>query len=487
MPFPFTLPTTSHLNLQLNFTSSTHPSFPATATSKRSVLRSALKSFKRLPSSSQPTHLNTILSALNDYLPYLLSLDAGLSGRPVSGEDIDVALIKEVPVEWRQTLSSTPIPGREPPRIVGHGLDYEIHSVLQTLATTHNLLARQSLLGLYAATTPTPEQRLAFIQSALTSLKTANSLHLYLTDRTTHSLEGPSTTPPAATDISPAVQSALSALSLAEATLLFVLKDDPYPSLLIQSRNKADREWMIKAPEIPRLRVGLFARLCLAGAAHAGVAAATLTAECRGKVDGELIKYCEDLRRSSRAKACRFLGIERDMEGCTGEGIAWLRGGMHEVGMDVPGDEGKSRSGAGALSEMKRSWHLRREDRRVEKGGSDWGADAGVGEEGRVLEWLERQWTKMNDTVNVQVVPDWRPLVAAMPGGREAVAPRAWMPALLGEDELVRLRGPAEGGEADGVREGRSSSEEEDGEGGGKGKGRAYLVGAFPGTSGSYY
>ena len=261
-----------------------------------------------------------------------------------------------------------------------------------------------------------------------------------------------------------------------------MLKDDPYPSLLIQSRNKNDREWMVKAPEIPRVRVGLLARLCLAAAEGVGRAVAWLTAEATkapGGVSAELVRYCEDLRRVCRAKACRFLGIEREMEGRAGEGIAWLRGGMAEVGLGV--SEGSRGAGLGRL---KSEWKERREDKRLEKGRADWGLDAGKAEEGRVLEWLERKWTKMNDTMNVQIVPDWRPLVAAMPSGRDALSPKAWVPDLLGEEEVARMRAPPEVGV--GEDGGDSSDEDDAGPSCRVGVGDRDPVGAFPGTRKEY-
>ena len=376
-------------------------------------------------------------------------------------------------VEWRSTLSkSSTIPSK---RIPGRGLDYEIHSALHTLAAIHSLLARHALLALYAAATPSPDARLATIQTASKHLQTANSIHLYLVQRT-HGADGPPVFPAAAIDVSASVQSALADLAHAEATLLFALKDDPYPALVIQSRNKNDREWMVGAPRIPKLRVGLLARLCLAAAERAGMAAAGLKGE--GGVDAALVGYVEDLRRVARAKACRFLGIERDMEGTTGEGIAWLRGGMGEVGLEVV-VEGKAKVGMG-LGRLKSGWSERREDRRVEKGKGDWGMDAGKAEEGRVLEWLERRWSKINDTVNVQIVPDWRPLVARLPSGRDALSPKAWVPTFLGEDDLARMRTPIEAGTGD---FGDDSSDEDEGGGGTK----VDLPGAFPDTQQVYY
>ena len=275
MPFPFTLPTTSHLSFQSHLTSITHPSLPSAATTHRAVLRSALKSHKRLPPSAQPTNLPTILAALQAYTPYLLALDSGLSSRPVASEDIDVTLVQELAVEWRPTLSFS---FSNPARVKGRGLDYEIHSVLHTTATLSTLLARNALLSLYAnpAFPDPPEQRLATVQAATKHLTTANATHRYLLERITTQHAPPP--PVGAVDVSDAVQTALAALSHAEATLLFVLKDDPYPALLAQSRNKNDREWMVKGPEVVggKVRVGLLARLCLGAAEGAGRAGAGL-------------------------------------------------------------------------------------------------------------------------------------------------------------------------------------------------------------------
>ena len=295
-----------------------------------------------------------------------------------------------------------------------------------------------------------------------------------------HSSNDPPTFPAGAIDVSTSVQGALVELSHAEATLLFVLKDDPYPALLVQSRNKNDREWMIKAPDIPKVRVGLFARLCLSAAERAGKAAAGLKSE-GGKVNGELVRYCEDLRRVGRAKACRFFGVEVEMEGKTGEGIAWLRGAMAEVGIEVPKD---GKGSGGGLTKLKSGWNERREDKRLEKGKGDWGLDAGKGEEGRVLEWLEKKWTKMNDTINVQLVPDWRPMVAQMPSGRDPLPAKVWVPDVLGVDEVAMMRAPPEhvGGEGGG-----DSSDEENAEGSSNAPGSARdPVGAFPGTRNEY-
>jgi hypothetical protein len=108
MPFPFNLPTTSSANLSDFLTSATHPSLPLLATTKRSVLKDALKKHKRTPARDQPSHLPAVQDAINAYLPYLLALNTTSGYRDVNNEQVDVEIVKPLSVEWRPTLSATP-------------------------------------------------------------------------------------------------------------------------------------------------------------------------------------------------------------------------------------------------------------------------------------------------------------------------------------------------------------------------------------------
>lgn len=392
MPYAFTLPTTSSLSYGESFSSDTHPSLLSSATIHRAVLRNALKKHKRLPVQARDSNISNILAAINDYLPYLCGLDAGLSGSPVDGEEVDVVLVKEVEPEWRASLAAA-LPGREAPRIKGKGLDYEICYVLTTLAYVYVSLARVHLRTLYASQTPTADQRITGITTATKYLLQANSIHNYLSTRFSDA-----TLPSAAVDVSASTQGALASLAMAEATLLAVLKDDSYPAAVAQERNKDDKDWMIKAPNIPKVRAKLFTRLCLAASEHGGRAQAMLdsSSAARSKgVDEALLKYMEDLKRTSRAKACRFFAIDAELDGKTGEAIAWLLAGKKELGFASTNGEGSRLKG---LAKLKKDWTERREDKKIEKGGV-WGNDAGRLEEARVIEMLEKKWNKMNDTV----------------------------------------------------------------------------------------
>lgn len=388
MPYPFVLPTTSSISFSDFFSSSTHPSLPLCATTARGVLRDALKKHKRIPASSQASNLPSVLSALNEYIPYLFAIDAGLSGVPCAGEEIDLVLIRELEVEWRTTLSAS-IPGREPPRVKLRSLESELCFTLSTLAYVHSLQARAHLHTLYNATLPTPEQRAAAITAAMKAFLQANSVHTYLLNRA-----GQWTTQPVAVDISVPVLGALAELTLAEATLITVLKDDPYPAIVLEDRNKDNKDWMYKGVEIPKVRAHLFARLCLASAEHAAKAQALLGRAT--KVNDGLTQYVDDLRRTAKGKACRFLGVDAELAGKTGEGIAWLRGARKELGFAALGDEEEKKSSG--FSKLKKDWQEKREDRKIEKG-AGWGTDAGKFEEGRVVGMLLEKWNKMNNTV----------------------------------------------------------------------------------------
>ena len=388
MPFAFTLPTTSNLSFSSFAVSTTHPSLPLAASTHRGVLRTVLKKHKRLAPSSRASNLTTVLVALDDYLPYLLALDAALCGRLVDGEEIDLALKQEIHVEWRTTLTAT-LPGRDPLRVEGKGLDFEIAFVLHTLACVYTLQARSQLLALYGAISPTAEQRTVIVTTATKQFLQANSIYNYLTTYCAE-IDASSATLETLTQ----TQGGLAALALAEANLLAVLKDDPYPAVVAQDRNSHDKEWMIKPPDLPKVRAHLFARLCLAAAEHAGKAEAMLSAS--GRIDDALIKYVNNLQKTSRAKACRFFGIDADLGGETGRGIAWLIGGKKQLGFAGTKEEGSKMKG---LAKFKKDWTERREDKKIEKG-REWGSDAGRLEELRVIEMLEQKWNKMNDTVS---------------------------------------------------------------------------------------
>ena len=390
MVFNFTLGTTSSVALATFLQSESHPSLVSKAALRRLVLRNTLKKHRRTPVSAQAGSLSSVLVAFEDYLPYLYALDAGLGDWTIGDEEVDVVLEKEVEVEWRPSLRASAL-GKDAKRVRGAGLDYEICFVLCNLGYVNALLAREQLRQLYAQSIFDPDRRLAAITQATKYLTQAVSVH---ESAAAQAME--IAVPAAAVDILPSTQDALAKACLAEATLLAVLKDDPYPAVLMQSQDMEDREWMYKAPTIAKVRAHLFARLSLRAAEHAGAAYAILSGSGKGRqgaIDGELPKYLQNLERVSKAKACRFLGIDADLDGKTGPGIGWLRAGKRSLGIRFDESDGARKKG---LSKFKSDWKQRREEKKVQKGG-EWGADAGAYEESLVLDMLDEKWTRAND------------------------------------------------------------------------------------------
>lgn len=444
MVYNFNLPTTSHLSFQNYIYSSTHPSLPQTASTARHALRIALKTHKRLSPRERANNLQIVLNALNEYIPYLFAINDGLSGRGIkpagSGggeeENIDITLKDEITVEWRPVLVSslssilksaaaagTGNGGNS--RLRGRGIDFEVAFVVGTLGYVLSNMARVSVLRvLYASTTPTTDQKAAAMQNATRLLLQAASAHTLLArsftipDDVATTQQENSNVP----QLNTTVQTALASLALAEATLLAVLKDDAYTFACIQARNPNDKEWMVRAPEIPKMRALILARLCVRSAEHAeqalsGLGSVGATGGGAAKVDEDLIKYVQNVIKVSRAKACRFFGVDAELSGKVGEAIAWLRAGKGALGIKralIP--EGQSTGGGktGTFSKLKKGWSDRRDERRLEKSSSNSGSsgvvhsdelsrgdDAGWEEEGRVIEMLEAKWVKMNNVVSL--------------------------------------------------------------------------------------
>ncbi|KAH8675472.1 pH-response regulator protein palC [Xylariales sp. PMI_506] len=471
MPYPFVLPTTSSFSYSASFQSDSHPSLPLQASTHRGVVREALKKHKRLPPQSQPPNIPSVASALNNYLQYLFAADAGLGHRAIEDEPIRVDQVSRPLIEWRPTLSDIGLPGKESARVKIQSLEYELFFTLATLGYANTLLARADLHPLYV-TTGVPlgtQERTLAIQTATRHLLDAASIHDYLARRAEGLVAGPP-----CTDVSASTTRALSSLALAEATLLAVLKDDPYPAVVAQDRNKNDKEWMYKAPEIPKVRAHLFARLCLAAADHAAQASALCKATSKGlpKLDESLVRYVDDLRRTARAKACRFFAIDAELSGQTGNALGWLQCGFQELGFE-PKEAKKGLS----LSRLKKDWSDKREDKKVERG-TGWGYDAGKLEETRVIEMLEEKWTRINDTMMTQPVTAPAVLLAGMPSGREIHMIKPYIPPQLSRQMLEAMRAPPD--RSDDFGEGGLSSDEDNS------AAKATPVGGYPGSRDEY-
>ncbi|KAG7111022.1 pH-response regulator protein palC like [Verticillium longisporum] len=402
MPFPFVLPTTSSFSFSTSFSCESHPSLPLTASTYRGVVRDALKKHKRLPPSAQSPHISSLITALNAYLPYLFAIDAGLTRKGLHATEITVSQTAPLAIEWRPTLSDSHVPGREPPRVKVQSLDHEVAFVLATLAHAYTLAGRIALQPLYVTSVAAPlaQERTVAIQTATKHLLEAASLYAHVATRA----EG-SSDPAPSVDISAPVLRGLASQAHAEATLLAVLKDDPYPAVVSQTRNEADKEWMYRTPSLP-------------------------------KIAGE-----------------------------TGTALAWLRAALQELGVESRTDAAaaaakKSSLGAG-FSRLRKDWAEKREDKKVERE-TAWGADGGKMEETRVIEHLEVKWTKINDLVTTQAIPTTGSVLAQMPSGREIHTIKPFQPAELDRSVLEAARAPPD--RSDDFGEALSSDDEAKGQ-----------------------
>ena len=477
MPFSFSPPSTSSLDFTSFLRSDTHPSLIVSASNSRSLLRNALKKYRRLSTKEQAQSLQNLVAAFEDYIPHLMALDAGLSRKSLNEEEIDIILENEIEVEWRPIIAAS-----TSKRIRGRGLDYELSFVLSARACIEVALARNAMQMFFAIPASTPDDRKEHIKKATDHLLHASSIHQYLAGRSIDPAL------PIVVDITASAQLALSSLALAEATLLSILLHDPYPAIVMQDRDKSNLEWMYKAPDIPKVRAVLFARLAIRSAEYADKASALLSKESfKDKaVDESLMKYLKNLQSVSKAKGCRFFGIDSELGGNVGEGIGWLIAGKKILGYKVNEAEGGKIK---TISKMKMEWASKREDKKVEKGG-DWGSDAGRIEEARVLDMLIEKWNKANDLVrnfmprrdrqyantkqvSTQPVPISDYLVARMPFGRDFHTLKAYSVPKLDSDTLTRMRAPPDEEELETLRSQMQGDSDDENVGGD-------VPGAFP-------
>ena len=459
MPFTLQLPTTSSLSFQSHFRCSTHPSLLFRATAARNLVQSRLKSHKHILHDQSASNLASVVAALNAYVPLLLSLSNGLSSSfRVADEEIDIELIEEILVRWRSSIMSSQLVGLKQPKISVTGLDAEVAFTLSALATANYLQAKARLRALYDTTKANGalsiEQRGAIITPSMNHLINAHSIYNYLA---TIAIARPLSR--TSTEISEPVASALSSLALSEATLLAVLRDDPYPNIIAAERNVCDTDWMISAPKIPKIRAHLFARICVAAANHArcGFASANIgnsksLNNTERKACEALTSYLDALTCVAMSKACRFAAIGADADGALGKAIGWLYVALQQCGIRNPSTG--SRSGArqskaaGMVSALKRAREEKTEDRRIEKDG-DWGSDGGRLEEIRVVEMLLAKWERLNDTVVFQRVENVDQLLAELPSGREYHTSKTWTPPSLSAGDMASMRAPIDANEAE--------------------------------------
>lgn len=294
-------------------------------------------------------------------------------------------------------------------RMKGKGMDFELCFVLMALAVTYRLLARETLRLASAASEEEKdeegrEKRGKKMNEGMKYLLQAESVHGYLAKLCSSTSSSSSSSDggggggrgEGVPETNASIQEGLQELAMAEATLLAVAKDDPYALAVAKERDRSDKEWMYKAPSIPKVRASLFGRLCLAAGEHAGRAEVMLMEEVGTGGSVVVGRYAGEVRRAARGKACRCFGVDEELGGEVGRGIAWLRGGRWELG----GGKGKEEGGKG-WGRLKKGFEERKGEKGREK---EREGDGGRGEEGRVVEMLEGKWEKVNDTVSCSFV-----------------------------------------------------------------------------------
>ncbi|KAI5307046.1 hypothetical protein KEM56_005327 [Ascosphaera pollenicola] len=470
MPYLFSLPTPGPLLFQSCLSSPSHPQLPYHATTARHALRVALKRYKKSTRSQRQDELLKARNAAEQYLSWLVVIIEGAGydiGRESNAARPEIEIHQEIEAEWSAVLfsSRTRLPHlpaslkpKASPTVAGSGrtsgskrvrhpgFAYELAFTLTTYAFILSNLARSRYLHtLYASRTPAPAERTASLQSSTRDLQLAASIHAYISTSPFFApLNGGNSSgcPP---DVQITAQSGLKSLCLAEATLLSIAKDDGYLFACIQLRNERDTDWMIKAPDIPRVRTLLFARIC--------VRAAELASEAEGAM------------MAAAAAAAGSSSADKS------DGIIGRRS---STGHDLGKEKEKSKLG---FRKWKEDWREKREERRLEKGAGEGeggpesddalvaGDDAGRMEEVRILEWLSGKWEKLNNTMNTQHIPPHGPLMSQLPSGRDILSPlKVYIPEGTEKGQIEALRGARVSpgaGLSPGSEEMESSSDEE--------------------------
>jgi hypothetical protein len=476
MPFQYMLPTTSLVSFSKHYSSPVYPSLPLIVTRYRGIARNLLKAHKRLPSSQQSANLPQIQAALESYLPYLFFLQSSLHLGDVLPSDIASTPIK---TSWRATLTTPPFPGSSPKRVEREGLDYEIAFTLSVLAYTYTLTSRSQLQSALVVSVE-KDKKQSLLNQAIKGLLLCSSIFTYSLSlpRTPNSSTWPS-------DLHPQVLSALSSLCLADATLLAVTKQDPYPSylalttssgLISQDKGAGQLDYL-NAPLAPPtgVRALLLARICIAAATHAERALGLLPKQFSDSqpILPELGKYLDCLQRVARAKACRFLAIDAETSSRIGEGIGWIvlaRSFLSPFSSSTP---------TLSTSKLKRDFMELRESRALKKGDTAWDVDAGLVEESSVLTGLEENWRKQNDRVFFQPVEEMATLAARIPSGREVHSVKEWIVPEVDTDTRRSLMSRIEEVKAVGMEWDDSADEDGDEISDGKKGSQTTMPGAF--------
>ncbi|KAF8472532.1 hypothetical protein BDZ91DRAFT_644204, partial [Kalaharituber pfeilii] len=427
MSFPFTLPTTSTLSFSQHYASKTYPSLLLTCSTHRGILRDSLKDHKRLSPSSQGANIKHIISVTSEYLSYLLFLQNALK----CGEATKIPNSPEMEPEWRPTLSSIPRFGvREPPRRKGRGIEYEIFWTYSTLAYAHTIQARALLMEFLSPSIASTDSTSPLLPQATNHLLTSASIFNYMLTLTPPGIGNGEATYKLPVDISESMLSSLASISMASATLLAVLRSDPYPTYLAltstsNSKKSSDantKNYLYVPPPAPTgVKAHLNSRLCIAASEHAAKAQGAISSLVKaGEINEDYSRYLDDLRKAAKARGCRFLGVDAEAQGKVGEGLGWVTLAKEILEGSVSSsshDKREAKEKKSLTSTMEKLLHS----------------------ELQTVQGLEAKWSKTNDKLVFERIPPTSLLVGKIPSGREIHTIKEYSPPRLGQDVVSQL------------------------------------------------
>ena len=412
---------------------------------------------------AQGANIKHIINVTTEYISYLQFLQEALK----SGDALPIPTTPEIETEWRPTLSSNSRFGiTHSERRKGRGLEYEVFWAYSTLACAHTIQARALLMEFFSLTTSSQDSAVSpLLPQATNHVLTSAQIFQYLL----------TLTPPIATagdeknsipvNICEPMLSSLASISLASATLLAVLRTDPYPTYLAitgipGSKKSSDihsKEYLYSPPPPPTgVKAMLYSRLCIAASEHAVRAQGVISDLIRARaINEEYVRYLEDLKRVAKARGCRFLGVDAEAQGRLGEGLGWIKLGKEFLGGTTPtssNDDGEVREKKTIASRMEKLRFSKPSSPSTSSPSSSSSTQNPAGglspnldpctvySELQTIEGLDAKWSKTNDKLVFEKIPATNSLVSKIPGGREIHNIKAYSPVKLGNESINTIR-----------------------------------------------
>jgi hypothetical protein len=217
---------------------------------------------------------------------------------------------------------------------------------------------------------------------------------------------------------------------------------------------------MVSAPKIPKVRTQVLRRLCI-GASTLSSSANSLL-KTIPKVSKQLIEYTSTLTQVCLAKSHRFAALDATLANETGKAVAFLNAAFHTLGHVPP--EWSSRPSFSRLKD-KLSHSKAAKAEKSESPFSPTQDPTSLNLEIAILTHLHVSLTKELNTINIQLVPDWRGLTATLPSAMVLPVEEKWSfeDMVLSEAEIAAMRGSVDVEAELGDVGGDSSGDETDG------------------------